>query len=922
MEEQEFAAMLMETFLQELHEHLATLNHELLAMEQEQTPEQLGESWKTIFRAAHTLKGAAAAVAVQPIQFACHDLEDIFGFYRDRGPPAPTAMTSRILKVIDAIEEVGDRVRNQEDLDDSPLVGMLPELKRSSHDLVERGSLAAESDETDSRGEDDAPLPVAADPDPDADADVDADVDGGLEDSRSKEAVDAERDHAIDLFLGEVEGPVAILTSSALQLENAGSEEHQLEQLDLLFNATRSLHQAAAAARIDVIHETCDRLQTLLSNLHEAPQRSSAEHVSRILEVANAITDAAQRLRAHESLESAPIQRIAAKLNRAIAAMPHESPARELAPDADADTDADTDAAADAAADIDASKRTAATDRSSAVPQSVSPTPASSEDSGSTKDSGSTGDSTPSAPPAASGVSAPVTAGDSSGTSSRDPSRDATRDTTWTASITKANRKRVVLTDSTASIRVPAQKLDALLTHSGELLVARGRFSLRAKEANELRDLASNVKNQLQHSQRKLRQSAPQPKWDGRETTSAASPRWFESTWQAFATLSKKIDGLAMGLESDNRLLGQTCSQLDDEIYRVRMLPLGDACGGLERAARDIATSTNKKVHFQIEGADIEVDRSVLEGLKDPLLHLVRNAVDHGIEKPAVRMAAGKPETAVLSVSAALRGGHVEVQVRDDGAGFDLSRIRAIATQRGIEVPEDRRAQTRLVFAPGFSTAKMITDISGRGVGLDVVQSRVESLHGTVDVSFSEGKGTCFTLVVPLTLTTIRCLLVVANEQIYAIPTTAAQRLVRFGIHDVRTSMGRDTLLLHEAPTSLVSLAATLGMKSKGLIAGKSSKGVAVILAAGEQRVVVEVDDILAEQDVLVKNLGPRIRRLQHFSGCTLLPSGQIALVLNASNVVRSALGLSADRTRHVHRKPDTATRKKLLLVDDSVTTR
>src|SRR5690606_754411 len=136
----------------------------------------------------------------------------------------------------------------------------------------------------------------------------------------------------------------------------------------------------------------------------------------------------------------------------------------------------------------------------------------------------------------------------------------------------------------------------------------------------------------------------------------AQSAPWIEATSQAFTTLIKTIEALSMGLESDNRLLGQTCKQLDDEVYRVRMLPLGDACGGLERAVSDIATSTNKKVKLIIEGADIEVDRSVLEGLKDPLLHLVRNAVDHGIEKPAARVAAGKPETALLSVSATLRG--------------------------------------------------------------------------------------------------------------------------------------------------------------------------------------------------------------------------------------------------------------------------
>ncbi|TWU20524.1 Gliding motility regulatory protein [Novipirellula galeiformis] len=881
MDEQEFAALLMETFLQELREHLDTLSHELLAVEKEQSPKQLDESWKTIFRAAHTLKGAAAAVAVEPIQFACHHLEDIFGFYRDQGVAAPAAMTSRMLKVIDAIEDVAARLRAKEDLNDSTLVGMLPELKQFANELAAPDSSRVPPDETGSHEEDESPprdsTNIASVPD----------------ETHSDDAAISKTDQGVQTFLDEVDGPVATLASSALQLENARSEEQQLEQLNLLFKATDSLKVAAATARIEGIHEVCDRLQTLLSNLHEDTTQVSADHVSRILEVANTITDTAQRLRANERLKSAPFQKLVTKLNRSIDAIPHEEPsgvtaacphdpARAGEPDRspNADTsDADT-------SDADTSDADTSDADTSGTPQSASST--------------------------AKSATAKSASAKSTSEASQTPQRASA----------KSNVKRIVIAEKAASIRVPAQKLDALLTHSGELLVVRGRFSQRAKEASELRDLAVELKNRWHHAQRKLRQSTQASELAALETASAQSALWMEETSEAFATLTKKIEALSMGLESDNRLLGQTCKLLDDEVYRVRMLPLADACGGLERAARDIATSTNKKVNFNIEGADIEVDRSVLEGLKDPLLHLVRNAVDHGIEKPAARVAAGKPEIASLTVSAALRGGHVEVQVRDDGAGFDLPRICATARQRGIEVPEDRRAQTRLVFAPGFSTAKMITDISGRGVGLDVVQTRVESLHGTVDVSFSEGKGTCFTLVVPLTLTTIRCMLVVANEQMYAIPTTAVQRLVRFGIHDVRTSLGRDTLLLQQTPTPLASLAATLGMKSKGLIAGKSSKGLAVILMAGEQQVVVEVDDVLAEQDVLVKNLGPRFRRLRHFSGCTLLPSGRIAMVLNASNVVRSALGLTPDRTAVEKRPSDTFARKHLLLVDDSVTTR
>jgi len=467
-----------------------------------------------------------------------------------------------------------------------------------------------------------------------------------------------------------------------------------------------------------------------------------------------------------------------------------------------------------------------------------------------------------------------------------------------------------------ASVRVSAQKLDSLLSHSGELLIARGRMALRLKDANELSEFADDLRLQWKSLEHGLRHPAS----TSRQLQEQGD--LVEDTGEKISALTKRLDRLSTGMKSDDRLLNQTCGRLDDEVYRVRMLPFAEACVGLDRVVRDVAKSSGKLVRLRIEGADVEVDRSVLEGLKDPLLHLIRNAVDHGVELPQERLERGKPEQATVTVSASLRGGQVEVRVEDDGGGFDLDRICKIGKKRGLEIPDDPRQQVRLVLNPGFSTATIVTDISGRGIGMDVVQNRVESLHGELNIGFEAGQWTRFVLTVPLTLTTIRCVQVRAGGQRFAIPTVAIDRLARFTAADVRSVAGRDTLFVQGSPVPLVQLTDALGLKSTISRPNESGNAIAMVLSADDRRVATVVDEVLSEQEVLVKNLGPRIRRLKHFSGCTLLPSGRIALVINAANVVRSAL---EDRSRQLAIQSSAQDRrlaKRILLADDSVTTR
>jgi two-component system chemotaxis sensor kinase CheA len=477
------------------------------------------------------------------------------------------------------------------------------------------------------------------------------------------------------------------------------------------------------------------------------------------------------------------------------------------------------------------------------------------------------------------------------------------------------------------TVRIPAERLDDLLARAGELLIARRRVEARAADVSELLGLVTQWHAEWRRVERALR-----PLVEGEERARGTAPgtlatavprrlaRALRHTAENLRRLEKGLEQLAAGAAADGRFLKQVLAPLSDAVHHARMLPFAEACEGLDRMARDLARAAGKEVELTVEGGAVELDRSVLEGLKDPLRHLVRNAVAHGAESPEARRAAGKPPRARVTVSATLRGAQVAVAVADDGRGLDLEALRAEARRLGLAEPADDRELTQLIFLPGLSTSRSVDDVSGRGIGLDVVKSHVEALHGTVEVRPGSGAGTRFTLTVPLTLTTLRAVLVSAGGQTYALAGTNVQRVVRVGPEDLRQVAGRRMLSLGGAPLPVASLAAVLGVGPPP--APAEGKLPALVVAAGEKHVVLVVDGVLAEQEIVVKGLGARVRRLRHVSGATLLPSGQVALLLNAAGVARTALAAAGAALQPAAPAPAPPGKKRLLVVDDSVTTR
>jgi len=458
------------------------------------------------------------------------------------------------------------------------------------------------------------------------------------------------------------------------------------------------------------------------------------------------------------------------------------------------------------------------------------------------------------------------------------------------------------------TVRVAADKLDRWMTCSGEMLIVRRRIAARRGDANDLRAAAVELRDDVLRLDKLLR----------RQTTRAVTTA-LDRLRNSARAIDRGLDRLAGNLRVDHHLLEQTASELDAEVRASRMLPFAEAAEGLERAVRDAARAAGKEVELVVIGAAVEIDRSVLSQLSDPLLHLVRNAVDHGIEAPGARERAGKPRAGRITLRAEPRGTGVEVTVDDDGRGIDLDAVRAQARQRGIAVTDDPAATARLVFLPGLSTADLVTELSGRGIGLDVVRHCVERLHGSIDVVSEPTRGTRFVLALPLTLTTVRVLLARVAGRIYALPSANLRRLVRIRLDALASIEGRAVLLGQGPPIAVAELAEILGVRCQDRRAhDKISVAVAEV---GDRRLGLVVDELVTEQEVVAKTMGTRLRRIRHFTGATVLATGEIALIASIPELVSTGI---AARTISAAAPAAglAAAVKRLLIADDSATTR
>jgi two-component system chemotaxis sensor kinase CheA len=452
-----------------------------------------------------------------------------------------------------------------------------------------------------------------------------------------------------------------------------------------------------------------------------------------------------------------------------------------------------------------------------------------------------------------------------------------------------------------STIRIDSSKLDHLMNLSGELVIVRARFAQLVFRFNELFAAYKEQSRYQDEIQLYLEQTAQilrQYDTDSQDKNSVVTQltRTFDLLETRMANMNgRNVSGALVGavheFDEVTSALNKVASDIQSGVMQARMVPVEGVFTRFRRIVRDISHELDKEVNLVIEGEDTELDKKIVDSLAEPLTHMIRNAVDHGVESKMARLAAGKSAAGTLVLRAVHRGNMICIEVRDDGAGMDPEAIAAKGVEKGLISQEDRarmsdREKLQLVFLPGFSTAEKVTGISGRGVGMDVVKNMVTSVKGSIDIETVQGRGTTFVLNIPLTLAIIQALLVVIGERVYAVPLESVLEIVKIPAEEIYKVDGNDMVKLRDHALGLVFLESIIGIKG-GECSGKSR--CVVVITDGDARLGVVVDRLMGEEDIVIKSLTDHFLRIQGISGASILGDGTIALILDPLAIIRKA---------------------------------
>jgi two-component system, chemotaxis family, sensor kinase CheA len=473
------------------------------------------------------------------------------------------------------------------------------------------------------------------------------------------------------------------------------------------------------------------------------------------------------------------------------------------------------------------------------------------------------------------------------------------------------------------TIRVEAKQLDTLMGQSGEITVINQQIASRLLDLDTLLELWENSNRDYQYLQNLLQQTP----------TQSPIHRQLSQIDRQREQMGDLINKFKKAIGSDSSRLELVTSSLESGVKKLRLLPMATIFNLFPRMVRDLAKTQSKEINFEIEGGDLLLDKRLLEEIKDPLMHILRNAIDHGIETPAERQQNGKSAAATLIIQVHQTGNQTTIEILDDGRGLDVQRIKATAIKRGLHSQAELDAMSidriqSLIFAPGFSTRTRVTELSGRGVGLDIVRTNVERIKGSVDVESQSDRGCKFRIVLSHAIGSSQVMMVEVRDQTYAIPVEFVDRMLLVNKPEIFALGGTPTTQINGQPITVSWLADLLALpavapNSPGEIARTSNSIACLLLQSGRQQLALLVDRINDRQLVTIESPHPILQNVPHISGATILGTGEVCLVLNPLDLFKTAAGenpLAPSVTA-----PDLAlvnTAPTILLVEDSLVIR
>jgi len=439
-------------------------------------------------------------------------------------------------------------------------------------------------------------------------------------------------------------------------------------------------------------------------------------------------------------------------------------------------------------------------------------------------------------------------------------------------------------------LRVDSRRIDNLLNLVSEAVISKASFNqLSMQTSSELAKFQS-LEAEFKERLHKLFDTIPDYLEQVKDGVSSADIRKeilqeYGSLGSMFDDYESEVKGITGKFRSNTQNLGTIAGDLQEGVMKIRMVPINQIFSRFPRVVRDLQRDLNKKIELVIEGEDTELDKSVVEDLLDPIMHCVRNSVDHGIETPAVRVAAGKSEVGTVLLKASNEGNQIVIEVKDDGAGIDVERVKGKAIEKGLIHPDKVLTEQdafNLIMMPGFSTADKISNISGRGVGLDVVKTMINNLKGTISINSAKGKGTSFIIKLPLTLAIIQGLLVRVGTEVYSIPIANVIESQCININEINHIDNYEIMNVRNEVISVLRLSRLFGLPEQN----QTDQCYIVIVGSQEKKIGLMVDALIGEEDVVIKPLKDQFTNSPGIAGASILGDGSVSLIVDVSQLL------------------------------------